>query len=158
MGWRLLVLAVFLAASLGCGRRASTRAAGDPNEDVHHLMRDKVEAVHGRSLNDMSPEMAATLSPRLRVGMTHAELSGILAEKNGVDPKTGKPIATLEFGRGIVWLQDQDGKPLRDEKGEIRTDADKWYCVLYVRDANVKVVFDKEDRILSWSVEPLPHR
>jgi hypothetical protein len=133
-------------------------AAGDPKEDVHHLMRDKVEAVHGRSLNDMSPETLATLSPRLRVGMTHAELSGILAEKNGVDPKTGKHIGTIEFGRGIVWLQDQDGKPLRDERGELRANPEKWYRVLYVRDANLKIVFDKEDRVVSWSVEPLPHR
>jgi hypothetical protein len=158
MRWRLLVVAAFLAASLGCGRRESTRGAADPNEDVRRLMRDKVEGAHGRSLNDMSPETAGTLSARLRVGMTHAELSGILAEKNRVDPKTGAHIATLEFGRGIVWLQDQDGKPLRDEKGELRADADKWYCLFHVRDANLKVVFDKEDRILSWSVEPLRHR
>jgi hypothetical protein len=121
-------------------------------------MYDKVQALHGRSLNDMSPETVGTLSPRLRAGMTHAELNRNLAEKNKFDPKTGKHIGTIEFGRGIVWLQDQDGKLLRDEKGELRADPDKWYCVLHLQDANLKVLFNKEDRVLSWSVEPRPHR
>jgi hypothetical protein len=155
---RLLVLAVLLAAPLGCGRQEGAHAERDPNEEVRQVMNDKVEALHGHSLNAMSPETVGTLSPRLRAGMTHAELQAILAKKNGVDPKTGKHVGTLEFGRGILWLQDQDGKPLRDEKGELRADPDRWYCILYVRDGNLKVIFDKEDRLLSWSVEPLPHR
>lgn len=158
MQWRPLFLAVLLAVSFGCGRRESASSQRDPNEEVHPLMNDKVAAVHGRSLNEMSPETVATLSPRLRAGMTYAELQSILAKKNRADPKTGKHIGMLVFGRGIVWLQDQDGKPLRDEKGELRADPDRWYCVLHVRDANVKVMFDKEDRLLSWSAEPLRQR
>jgi hypothetical protein len=90
--------------------------------------------------------------------MKNDELGRILAEKNGFDPKTGKHIGTLVFGRPPEWLQDKDGNLLRDAKGEPRVDPDKWYRVLHVRDANIKVVFDKEDRVLSWSVEPLPHR
>jgi hypothetical protein len=158
MGWRLLLLTVFLATSFGCSRPENGRPGPDPNDEVRRLMQDKVRAVQGSSLNDMSPETVATLSPQLRVGMTHAELGGLLARKNGADPKTGKHVGTLEFGRGIVWLQDQDGKPLRDEKGELRPDPERWYCVLYVRDGNLKVVFDKEDRLISWSVEPRAQR
>ena len=99
-----------------------------------------------------------SLVPRLRIGMTHRQLERILAEKNGVDPKTGQHIATVEFSRGTVWLLNEQGKPLRNGKGELQPDPEKWYCVLYVRDANLRVVFDKEDRVLSWSADPLPQR
>jgi hypothetical protein len=159
MRWCFLVLAVFQAALFGCGRRETPRASGGPYEDIRRPIRDRMEAVNKHSLNEMSPETADTLTPRLRVEMTQSELNRILAEKNkGADPKTGRNIGTLEFGRAPVWLQDKDGNPLRDDKGEPRADPDKWSCVLYVRDANIEVVFDKDDRVLSWSVEPLPHR
>jgi hypothetical protein len=144
--------------SVGCSRPDAAVPERDPADDVRQLMQEKVKSAQGRSLNQMSPETVASLVPRLRVGMAHAELHRILAEKNGVDRKTGQHIGTVEFSRGMVWLMDEQGKPLRDEKGELRPDPEKWYCVIHVRDANLRVVFDKDDRVLSWSAEPLPQR
>jgi hypothetical protein len=154
---RSSVLAALLAASLSCDRRDVPNAHQDPNENVRRLMNDAA-AQHGRSLNSMSPETVGTLSPRIHVGMTEAELNRVLAEKTSADPRTGKHIGTIVFGRGIVWLQDKDGKPLHDEKGELRADPDTWYCVLHLQDGNLKVLLNKEDRVISWSVEPMPQK
>jgi hypothetical protein len=158
MGLHMFVVAAFIAGLIGCGRHEPPIPEADSREKIRQVMSGKVEDVTGKSLNSTSPETVSTLTPRLRVGMKYDQLQEILAKKSGVDPKTGKHIGTIVFGRGIVWLKDDKGEELRDEKGEPRPDPNKWYCILYVQDANLKVIFDKDDRLLSWSVEPASAR
>jgi hypothetical protein len=156
MRWQTLLIASAMVASVGCGRRDAGASDREPSERIRRLLEDKTKQVRGRSLNAMSPETVGSLVPHLRVGMSYEELGRILAAKNRADPKTGEHIGTVVFGRGVVWLVDEKNRPLRDERGELRVDPSRWTCTLSLRDANLEVVLDQRDRILSWSHKPLP--
>jgi hypothetical protein len=149
MRWQTFVLLSLALAVTGCGRGRTTGPDDDSNAEIRRMMKA------GRKLNAMSPETVDSLVPRLHVGMSRAEVEQLLMEKNGVDPKTGRQVGTLEYGRGAFFLKDEKGDYVRDANGEPQVDPSKWYLVFLLKDGDLTVVFNNQERLLSWSAEPL---
>jgi hypothetical protein len=149
MRWQTFVLVSLALAVTGCGRGRTTGPDDDPSGEIRRMMKA------GRKLNSWSPETVGSVVPRLHAGMSRAEVEQILMEKESVDPKTGRPVGTVQYGRGAFFLKDEKGEDVRDANGEPQDDPSKWYLVFLLKDGDLTVVFDNQERVLSWSAEPL---
>jgi hypothetical protein len=92
--------------------------------------------------NQNSPMTLAEVEPHLRVGMSFAEVSGLVSGKND-GPNRSTVMTSVPLPREAEQDEEED-KP--------RPQA----YIIFLSDANLIVVTDAQEKVTSWQARPLP--